>query len=122
VVRIHRSQDLRAHVPDTHCLHNRTHRATGDNARTFRRGLHEHTTGAILANQLMRQRVIDQRDADQILLRRFDSLFDRQGNLARLAGYKTDVATLVTDYYERRKGEVLTTLNDLGDAIDRDHL
>src|SRR6185503_3627863 len=122
VVRVRRAQHFRAHVPDADGLHHRTHRAACDNSSTFRSRFDEHTTRAIFTDQLVRQGVIDQRHANQILLRRLDSLFDREGHFARLAGAETDVPAFVTYHYERRERQVLTALNDFGDAIDGDYL
>src|SRR6185369_11212264 len=109
-------------VSDADCLHDRTHRAASDNSSTFRSRLDENTTCAVFTNQLVREGVIDQRHANQVLLRRLDSLFDREGHFARLAGAETDVPAFVTNHYERREREVLTALNDFGDAIDGDYL
>ena len=70
----------------------------------------------------MRQRVVDEWNANQILLRRLDTLFDREGHFTRLAGSKPHVSALIAYDYERRKGKVLTAFNDLGHAVDGDHL
>src|SRR5215813_2743535 len=122
VVRIRRAQHFRAHVSDADRLHDRTHRAARDNASAFRSRLDEDTARAIFTNQLVRQRVIDQRHANQVLLRRLDSLFDRERHFARLTGAETDVPAFVPYHYERREREVLTALDDFGDAIDGDYL
>ena len=122
VVRIRRAQHFRAHISDTHCLHNRSDRTARDNACAFRRRLHEDTTCTVLTNQLMRQRVIDLWNSNQVLLGRLDTFLDRQWHFARFASTKTDVPTFVAYYYERGEREVLTTFYDLGDAIDRNHL
>src|SRR5215212_3462230 len=122
VMRICRAQHFRAHVPDADFLHDGTYGATRDNASTFRSRLDHHSARAILTDQLVRQSVIDQRHANQVLLRRLDSLFDRERHFARLARAETDVPALVTNHYERREREVLTALNDFSDAIDGDYL
>ena len=68
------------------------------------------------------RRVIDQGHADQTLLCGLDRFLNRQWNFSRFAGSESHVATFVTDDDKRRERKVLTTLNYLGDAIDRDHL
>jgi hypothetical protein len=121
-VRIRRTQNLRAHVAHAHGLHHRAHRATRDHARSFRRRLHQHTTRAVLPNQLVRQRVIDQRHANQVLLRRLDAFLDRERNFSRLTRAETNVSTFIADHDERRERKVLAALDDLGHTIDGDDL
>src|SRR5881392_1603169 len=70
----------------------------------------------------MRQGVFDQRHANEVLLGRFNSFFDRQRNFTRFAGAKTYMAAFVTDDDERGERKVLAALDYFGDAIDRDHL
>src|SRR6185369_1452491 len=122
VVRIRRTQHFRTYVAHTDRLHYGPHRATGDHACSFRRRLDQHTARAVLANQLVRQRVIDQRHADQVLLRRLDALLDREGHFARLARAETHVSTFIADHDERRERRVLAALDDLGHTIDGDDL
>src|ERR1043165_3264384 len=105
VVRIRRAEHFGTHVSDADCLHNRTHRAARDHACTFRSRFDEYATGAILTNQLMWQRVVDQRHANQILLRSLNTFFDCERHFARFAGAKTDVPTFVAYYYERWQWE-----------------
>src|SRR6185503_7709948 len=95
---------------------------TRDHARTFGRRLDEHTARAVLADQLVRQRIVDERDANQVLLRRLDAFLDRQRHFARLAGAEAHVPTLVAYDNERGERKVLAALNYFGDAIDGDHL
>src|SRR5919199_1603012 len=76
----------------------------------------------VLADDGVRQRVVDQRDADQVLLRRLDGLLDGHGDFARLARAEADVARAVADDHERREREVLAALDHLGHAVDRDDL
>src|SRR6185369_15057279 len=122
VVRIRRTQHLGADVSNTDCLHNRTYRAARDHASTFRSRFDEHTTSTVFTNQLMRQRVVDQRHANQILLRSLNTFLDCERHFARFAGAESDVPTFVAYYYERCEREVLTTFYDLGDAVNGDHL
>src|SRR6185437_2749673 len=70
----------------------------------------------------MRESILNQRHANQILLGRLDAFLDRQRNFARFARPESDVAGFIADHDQRRKRKVLTTLHDLGDAVDRNDL
>ena len=62
-------------------------------------------------------------DLVQVLLGGLDPLADGLGNFLRLAGAVADDAFAgVADDDECSEGHVLTTLDDLGDAIDGDDL
>ena len=43
------------------------------------------------------------------------------GHFLRLAVAEADIAVAVADHHERGEREAPTTLDDLGDAVDRDH-
>src|SRR4029079_15203904 len=118
VVRIRRAQHFGTHVSNADCLHNRSHRAARDHACTFRSRFDEDTTSTVLTNQLMRQSVVDQRHANQVLLRSLNTFLDCERHFARFAGAESDVPTFVAYYYERCEREVLTTFYDLGDAVN----
>ena len=62
------------------------------------------------------------RDRDQVLLRDLDPLADRRRHLLRLAGAVADRPCAVADHHQRREGEVLAALDDLGHAVDVDDL
>ena len=70
----------------------------------------------------MRQSILNQRHANQVLLRGFNTFLDRQRNFARLARAKAHVPRLVADDHERSERKILSALNDLGHAIDRNNL
>ena len=50
----------------------------------------------------------------------FGALLDRQGDFLGLAVSQADSAVAVADDDERGEREATTTLDDLGDAVDRD--
>ena len=67
--------------------------------------------------------VCGQVDLVQVLLGGLDALADGLGNFLGLAGAVADDALAgIADDDERGEGHVLTALDDLGDAIDRDDL
>src|SRR5687768_644837 len=107
---------------NAYCLHHCTHCAAGDNAGSFGCRLNQHSSGAELSDQLMRERVVNQRHTDQVFLGRLDRLFNCQRHFASFARAKANVTTFITDYDECRKRHVLATLYHLGDAIDGDDL
>src|SRR6202163_2013520 len=59
---------------------------------------------------------------NQIFLGLLDRLADRHGHFTRLAHPESCMASLVTDDDERRKTEVLASLDDLGHALYGHHL
>src|SRR5712691_835190 len=70
----------------------------------------------------MRQGVLDEWHADQVLLGSLDAFLDRQRHFARLAGAETDVSGLVTHDDQRRERKIFAALDDLGHTIDRNDL
>src|SRR5690606_7190173 len=57
--------------------------------------------------------------AEEVLLRFLDTLGDRRGHFLGLAVADADLAVPVTDDDESGEAEATTTLDDLGDAVDR---
>src|SRR5918912_17615 len=105
-----------------HGLHDSADRAARNDARAFGSRLHQHAACAEASDQLMRQRVVDERYANQILLGRLDALLDGERHFARLARAEADVAGLVADDDERGKAQILSALDHFGDAVDGDDL
>ncbi len=67
--------------------------------------------------------VCGQVDLEQVLLGGLDALADGLGNFLGLARAVADYAfARIANDDQRGKGHVLAALDDLGDAIDRDHL
>src|SRR5215469_2112762 len=69
----------------------------------------------------MRDRAPDPRDAEERLLGGLDALGDRGWHLFGLAVTDSDHAVAVAHHDQCREAEPPATLNDLGDAVDRDH-
>jgi hypothetical protein len=70
----------------------------------------------------VRQRVLDERHADEVLLGRLDGLLDGDGDFARLPRAEADVAGAVADDDQRGEREVFAALDDLRHAVDLDDL
>ena len=62
------------------------------------------------------------RHFDEVLARDLDSLADGHRNFLGLPRSEADPTVPVADHYQGREREVLSTLDDLRDAIDMDNL
>src|SRR5438093_1431069 len=120
IVRVRRATTLREDVADPGALQHRAHRPTGDHARSRRGRLEQHPAGAVLADDLVRNRAARERHFRHAAARRFDRLAHRFADLVRLAGRDAHVALAVPDRDERVEAEAPAALHDFGDAIDRD--
>src|SRR5690606_13106985 len=100
VVRVVRAEALGEDVGDAGTLEHRAHRAAGDHAGAARRGLQQHPTGAVLADDLVRDGGADPGDRGHRGLRGLDGLAHRLGDLVRLAGGDPDAALAVADRHE----------------------
>src|SRR6267142_2104932 len=92
IVRISRTQNLRAYVMNTNGLHHRPHCASGNHAGTLGCRFNQNAASAKFSNQLMWNRVLDQRHANQTFLGGFDSLLDRLCLIARPATYVDSIS------------------------------
>src|SRR3569623_1818286 len=120
VVRIGRPQALRENIAHARALEHRANRGARDHAGSRRGGLHQHATGAVLADDLVRNRAPRERDAPHVATRGVDGLAHRLRHFVRLARGHAHLAAAIADGDERIEAEAATTLHDLGDAIDRD--
>src|SRR4029079_16651737 len=94
--------------------------ATGDHTGTGAgRAQHDHTRSGLTLNR-MRDGAADQRNAEEALASLLDTLGDRGGNFLGLAVADTDHAVAVADDHQSGEAEPPTTLDHLGDAVDRD--
>ena len=69
----------------------------------------------------VRDGAADHRDAEEALASLLDTLLDGRGNFLGLAVADADQAVAVADDHEGGEAEATTTLDDLGDAVDRDY-
>src|SRR4029453_6287890 len=68
----------------------------------------------------MRDGALNPWHVEEVLLGLFDTLGDRRRDLLGLAVADADVSVAVTHHDECCEGEPATTLDDLGDPVDRD--
>src|SRR5439155_13113086 len=91
-------------------------------ARPRRRGLEEHTTRCVVADDLVGARATGERHLHHLAARGLHRLTHRLADLVRFPGRDPDAALSVADRDERVESEAPAALHDLGDAIDRDHV
>ena len=116
-----RAERLAEHVVDAGLLEDDAGGAAGDHAGTGRSRLHQHATATGLAGDRVGDRRAGERHVEQVALGLFGALLDRQRHLLGLAVAEADATVAVTDDHERREREAAAALDDLGDAVDRDH-
>src|SRR5271170_8388252 len=85
VVRVRGAEALGEHVLHTGGGHDGANRLAGDDACTFGGGLQHNLSGAVVAENLVRNRTRGEIDLVQVLLGRLDPLADGLGNFFRLA-------------------------------------
>src|SRR5438105_101573 len=122
VVRIGRTVALGENVRHTDDIEHRAHRAARDDARSVRRWLHVDARRAMLPGDGVVQRALLQPHLDHLAARLLHRLLHGDGHFLRLAFAHADAAVAVPHDGERREAEDSTTLHDLRDAVDRNHL
>src|SRR3954466_7067211 len=103
VVRIGRAQAFGQYIGHAHDFKNRAHRATRDDAGTFRCRLHEHFGRTVLADDCMLQRTVLQADLDHLAPRLIHCLLHGHRHFPCLALAHADSAVSVTHHSERGK-------------------
>ena len=120
LIALSRAERLAQHVVDAGALQHGAHRTTGDDAGTGAGRTQQHDAGRRLTLHRVRDGALDARDLEEVLLGLLDTLGDRRGHLLGLAVADADRAVAVADDDQRGEAEAATTLDDLGDAVDRD--
>src|SRR5829696_7294723 len=120
VDRVVRAERLGQHVVDAGALQHGAHRTTGDDTGTGARRLEQHDAGRGLALHRVRDRALDERHLEEVLLGLLDALGDRRGHLLGLAVTDPDGAVAVAHHDQRGEAEPAAALDDLGHAVDRD--
>ena len=119
--RLREPQRLGEHVVHACALEDGASRPTGDDAGTRGRGAqHDHARGLLTLNRV-RNRALNQRHTEEVLLGLFNTLGDRGRHLLRLAVADANHALAVADDDQSGEAEATTTLDHLGDAVDGHH-
>src|SRR5690606_21842968 len=120
VDRVVAAERLGQHVVDAGALQHSTHRATRDDTGTGAGRTQQHNACGHLTLHRVRDGPGDTRHPEEVLLRLFHALGDRRGNFLGLAVADADLTVTVADDDQRGEAEPPATLDDLGDAVDRD--
>src|SRR5258708_24532656 len=120
VVRVRRAQALGQDVAHAGALQHRAHRTAGDHAGTGGGRLEQHSSGAVMADDLVRDSAAGERDLHETAPRGLDGFAHRFADLVRLAGGDPDLALALAHGDARVEAEAPAALDDLGDAVDRD--
>ena len=121
VVRVLRTDGLGHNVLDAQHFENGTHWTTGDDTGTFWRCPHNHFTGTMAAfHVVVKCPAFAQLNADHLALGLLCGFANGFRNLFRFTFAKAYAAFLVANDDECGEAKALTTLNGLGNAVDRD--
>src|SRR5690606_20127534 len=122
VVGIVRAVALGDHARDAHDLEHRTHRAAGDDAGAFGCRGDEDLGGAVATDHPVVDGPVAQGHLDHLAAGPVHRLLHGPRHLARLALAHADASVAIADHRQRRETEDPAALDDLGDAVDADHL
>src|SRR5690606_6690424 len=117
-----RAMALGDHARHAHHLEDRAHRAAGDDAGAFGRGGDEDLGGAVASDHPVVDGPVAQGHLDHLAARLVHRLLHGDRHFARLALAHADAAVAVADHGQRREAEDPAALDDLGHAVDADHL
>src|ERR1041385_5891328 len=101
IMRVGRAEALREDVAHAGALQHRAHRATGDDPGPRRRGLQEHAAGAVMTDDLVRDRRPRERHFHHPTARRLHRLAHGFADLVRLARRDADMPVPVAHGDER---------------------
>src|SRR5881409_1550588 len=122
VVRVRGSQALGEDVAHTRALEHGAYRPARDHAGPRRRRLEEHAPRAVVADDLVRDGAAGERHLGQAAARGLHGLAHGFAHLVRLAGGDADPPLPVAHGDQGVEAEAPAAFDDLGDAIDRDHV
>src|ERR1700739_1690377 len=120
VDRVVAAQRLGQDVVHPSTFQHRARRTTGDHAGTRAGRAQQHHAGGRLTLHRVRDGAADQRDPEEALARFLYALGDRGRHFLALAVADPDHAVAVAHDDQRGEAESPTTLDHLGDAVDRD--
>src|ERR1019366_2527608 len=104
-----RTQRLGDDVLDTGHLEDGASGATGYHAGTRSSGLHQHATGARVADHRVDDGRAGEGHVKEVLARLFDALLHREAGFLGLAVAQANLAIAVTNHHEGGEGEPTTT-------------
>src|SRR6266513_2689891 len=122
VVGIGRAQALREDVAHARALEHGAHRPSRDHPGSRRGGLQQHPARAVVPDDLVRDGAAGERHLHHPPARGLDRLAHRLAHLVGLPGRDADPSLPIADGDERVEPEAPAALDDLGDAVDRDHV
>src|SRR6185312_13845122 len=122
VDRVAAAKRFRQHVRNARRFHNRSHRATSDDAGPEARGLQHHARRTVMRQQWVRDGRALHRHADHLLAGQCRALTDRFWDFIGLTQSDADAAIAIAHDDERAKAEAPPTLDHLGHAVDVDDL
>src|SRR5256886_8981882 len=105
IMRVGRAEALREDVAHASALQYRAYRASRDDPGARRGGLEEHPPGAMMADDLVRNRGARERHLQHATARGFDGLADRFADLVRLPRRDADVPVPVAHGDQRVEAE-----------------
>src|SRR6266516_4636481 len=122
VVRVGRAQALGENIAHARALEYGAHRAARDHAGPRRGGLQEHPARAMVPHDLVRDGAARERHFHHAPARGFHGFAHRLTHFVGFAGRDADLPLPIADRDQRVEPEPPATLDDLGDAVDRDHV
>src|SRR6266516_3942483 len=122
VVRVGRAQALGENIAHARALEYGAHRAARDHAGPRRGGLQEHPARAMVPHDLVRDGAARERHFHHAPARGFHGFAHRLTHFVGFAGRDADPPLPIADRDQRVEPEPPATLDDLGDAVDRDHV
>ena len=96
-----------------------THGTTSNNTRTRSSRFDQHKATTEATFHLVRDRTLEQRNLEQVLLGVFYTLGDRISYFVGFTKAVTNYAVTIANYYDGRKAEATTTFYHFGNPIDR---
>ena len=109
-------------VGDAHHFEDGAHRAAGDDAGTLGSGSHHDACGTMVPHHFVMNGAVLEGHLHHVVAGFFHGLLHGSGHFLGLALAHADTTVAVAHHGERCEAEDTTTLDDLGDAVDRDHL
>src|SRR5574344_541968 len=121
VVRVRRAMALGHDIGDTDHFENSTHRTAGNDASTFGCWVQFNAGSAMVTGHTVVDRAVFQRHFHQVATRLFHTFLYGDGHFLGFAFAHTHATITVAHHGQRSEAEDTTALDNLGDAVDRNH-